>query len=188
MHLFLILIKNVINYHGNISFIFNGDETKKIFLKIALMKYEIREKGADRNIFMEKSLYRKKFNENNFKIIKEVDEEKEEDEEEENYGNITDAEKIIINKKLFEEFPLKHAIQDEFIHKRGNLYLFKNKEVYVSVLNEDIELKVDNKKYSLDDFAKYFIYGRVEENMNALKADVKTKNEITKNDDKMGKQ
>ena len=189
MHLFLILIKNVINYHGNISFVFNGDEAKKLFLKIALMKYEIKEKEADRNIFIQKYSYRQESNRNNIKIIKEVDEEKEEDEkdqeEEDDYDNITNQEKKIINRKLFEEFPHKYAIQDEFIHKNGNLYLFKNKEVYVNVLNQDIELIVDNKKYDLDDFAKYFIYDVIEENENSFETGAEIKNESQNSDEKV---
>ena len=185
MHLFLILIKNVINYHGNISFVFNGDEAKKIFLKLALMKYEIKEKGTDRNIFMQKNSYRKELKENNFKIIKEVDEEKEEDEEEEeNYENDTRTDKKNKNKKLFEKFLFEYSIKDEFIHKNENLYLFKNKEVYVNFIDENIELLVDNRKYNLGDFVKHFLGEKV----NSLEESVEIKKEFQKNNEKIGGQ
>ena len=115
MHLLLIIVKNMIEYYGNISHVYQYDINKKKNLQLLLLKYEIEEK-KERNINMNaitnknnnNSRYNKYNNKcpyfsgqmidddflNKFKIIREVEEEKEYDSEEEEKENNKKENKI----------------------------------------------------------------------------------------------
>ena len=62
----------------------------------------------------------------------------------------------IINKILFEDFPKKYPNENKFVLKNKNEYIFGDNIVNVEMNNNDLEFLVNNEKYNLDTFLKYF--------------------------------
>ena len=79
--------------------------------------------------------------------------------------------KELINKILFEDFPKKYPNENKFILKNNNEYIFGENIVNVEINNNELELLVNNKKYNLDSFLKYFsINKNKEEQINGIES------------------
>ena len=238
MHLLLIIIKNMIEYYGNISHVYKDDINRKKMLNLLFMKYEIKEKNEinEKNNMNINNINQNVINNNfknenkqlfpgqiiddeflnKFKIIREVEEDKEYDdsEEEEKYKKESKVENDIrsldieennesninineiknekeiengasknenersnkkynnkyineineeynnktdlINNFLFEKFPKKYPNEKPFIFKKNNEYIFGENTVNVEMHNNCLEFIINNKKYNLEDFLKFY--------------------------------
>ena len=94
------------------------------------------ENGASKN---ENEKSNKKYNN---KYMNEINEE---------YNNKID----LINKILFEEFPKNYPNENTFIFKGNNEYIFGENIVNVEINNNNLEFKINNEKYNLEDFLKF---------------------------------
>ena len=72
--------------------------------------------------------------------------------------NHTESNKLdLINKILFDEFPKKYPNENRFIHKNKSEYYFGENIVNVEMNNSNnLEFKINNLKYNLEDFIKFF--------------------------------
>lgn len=197
LFLLLTIIKNLINKYGNISQIFDKDINKKKKLKKCLLKNDLREKekGEVNYINLEdvineitkmKNEKKKKEleskNNDNFKVINEVDEDENEEENEEeiknensnkdiNDINLEENNKIkndsINNNEKDEEELIDKMLIDELRKKdTNNQFNFekigKNEYVYDNIKfnaiideNKNINIIMNQNKYIFDDFIKF---------------------------------
>ena len=177
VYLLLGLIRNIINYHGDITQIYNNNIYKKRHLFLLLINNGIAINNSKNfNIKLKKNNILNELNKKyKCKEIKEeIEEEKEdneEDEMEENKLNISIIYKNdnnIIDKILINDFPIKYKnITDKKFEKlSSNEYIFNNEikvfafykddKVFLQNQNESLYDSLDN-DYSLDEFILRYI-------------------------------
>ena len=89
--------------------------------------------------------------------------------EENQYINNNCESKIdLINKILFEEFPKKYPNENKFIYKSNTEYIFGENVVNINVNDNNLELMINGKKYSLDEFIKLFSNNKTCINSNGI--------------------
>jgi hypothetical protein len=89
--------------------------------------------------------------------------------EENQYINNNCESKIdLINKILFEEFPKKYPNENKFIYKSNTEYIFGENVVNINVNDNNLELMINGKKYSLDEFIKLFSNHKINLNSNGI--------------------
>ena len=90
-----------------------------------------------------------------------------------NNNNNEENNKDLINKILFEEFPKKYPNENKFLYKNDKEYIFGEYIVKIdNDNNNNLVLTINNEKYNLEEFEKYFC-----ENNNKLLTKEKNKDE-----------
>ena len=88
-------------------------------------------------------------------------------------NNNEENNKDLINKILFEEFPKKYPNKNKFLYKNDKEYIFGKYIVKIdNDNNNNLVLTINNEKYNLEEFEKYFC-----ENNNKLLTKEKNKDE-----------